>query len=200
MINRYRQKTAGVFMIVLMGAAAVLGGCKTGEGAGPEAVVMPEGTASYDVDGTYTLPILEEEWNVEIDDYGDLLFMNKEDKNVAFSASKWENMTISSEKEYKEYYEKYLDGIQENHPEAEAVSFDIPQAGGVSSLYMGVKLMLAGESYRVLMYLIPAPGGNDTLSFTMTVPETGADAAEEKFRGIIEGIHFEENETQQISN
>lgn len=199
MINRYRQKTAGFFMVLLMGTA-VLGGCKMGEGAGPEAVVMPEGTASYDVDGAYTLPISEKEWEVETDDYGDLLFMNTEDENIAFSASKWENMILSSEKEYKEYYEKYLEGIQEDHPEAEAVSFDIPQAGGVSSLYMGVRLLLAGESYRVLMYLIPDPGGRDTLSFTMTVPETEADAAEEKFRGIVEGIHFAENGPQQISN
>lgn len=192
--NRYRQKVAGAFMIILMGAAA-LGGCKTGEGAGPA-----EGNPGYGVDGLYILPISEKEWKVETDDYGDLIFMNTEDKTMAFSASKWENTALPPTEEYQEYYDQYLAGIREDHPEAEAVSFDIPEAGGVFALYMGVKFLMGGESYRVLMYLVPVPGGSDTLSFTMTMPETGADAAEEKFRGIVEGIHFAENKPQQKNN
>ena len=47
---------------------------------------------------------------------------------------------------------------------------------------------MEGEDYRVLMYLIPDTGGQDILSFTMTVPEAEAGASERELQRIVEGM------------
>lgn len=199
---------AGILLIVLA-LGAGLGGCggnnqeapgKTTEILGETAEISqeteesPQETGRF-YDGVYvlpgglrSLPISEDDWKVEKDDDGDLIFMNKRKQNLVFSVSKWENTTLPPESDYWNYYEQYFLGILEEHPEAEQVSFRRPVIDGSMALYMGVRLQMEGEDYRVLMYLIPDTGGQDILSFTMTVPEAEAGASERELQRIVEGM------------
>lgn len=204
-----RKLAAAGILLFVTALGAGLGGCggKNQEAPGKTTEILGEtteisqGTAEspqetgHFSDGAYVLPgglrnlpISENDWKVEEDDDGDLIFMNKRNKNLAFSASKWENVTLPPEADYWNYYEQYFLGILEEHPEAEQMSFRKPVIDGSMALYMGVRLQMEGEDYRVLMYLIPDSGGQDILSFTMTVPEAEAAASEREFRVIVEGM------------
>lgn len=168
---------------------------KTGETLAQNLSAVPDKTGVFSdsgyilPDGLYSLSISENEWQVEEDDDGDLLFISKEDDSTVFSLSKWENTALPPETEFENYYDQYLEGIREDHPEAEKTSYDVTDISGSRSLYMGIRYRMDGEEYRVLMYLIPVLEGRDLLSLTMTVPEAGADTSEEIFRSVAEGIH-----------
>ncbi len=142
-------------------------------------------------DGSFTIPLNGNEWNVEEESNGEYHFMNHKNEKFSFSISKWDNLQFPENFDYEAYYAGYVNDIRLEFPDAEETGIEITSLDETDVIQMGVQYQVLDALCQVTTSMIAIPNSDDTLCFVAIYPAENSKEQETEFKNIVTGIRFE---------
>ncbi len=195
--NRQKMQKEAVLKIRKFGILAVcvltlaLSGCKDGN----ETMAIPEPYMEIweAPDGSYTVPLNQNEWKVEEESNGELHFLNNKNEKFSFSISRWENLQFPQDFDYDGYYAGYVEDIRMEFPDAVETGVEITEIENTKVVQMGVQYEVLEALCQVTTSMVAIPGSEDTLCFVAIYPAENSKEQEAEFKNIVTGIRFNKN-------
>lgn len=142
-------------------------------------------------DGSFTLPLNENEWKVEEESNGELHFLNYKNEKFSFSVSKWEGLQFPQDFDYEDYYAGYVEDIRLEFPDAAETGVTMLDSEEAVIVQMGVQYEVLENLCQVTTSMIAVPESEDTLCFVAIYPAENKKEQEAEFEKIVTGIRFD---------
>ena len=142
-------------------------------------------------DGSFTLPLNENEWKVEEESNGELHFLNHKNEKFSFSVSKWEGLQFPQDFDYEDYYAGYVEDIRLEFPDAAETGVTMLDSEEAVIVQMGVQYEVLENLCQVTTSMIAVPESEDTLCFVAIYPAENKKEQEAEFEKIVTGIRFD---------
>ena len=142
-------------------------------------------------DGSFMLPLNENEWKVEEESNGELHFLNHKNEKFSFSVSKWEGLQFPQDFDYEDYYAGYVEDIRLEFPDAAETGVTMLDSEEAVIVQMGVQYEVLENLCQVTTSMIAVPESEDTLCFVAIYPAENKKEQEAEFEKIVTGIRFD---------